>query len=135
MDPTLIVPSTPYATIWEMPGPKDIALMGFGVARSLHGRWRRLGAPARERLEPLAEDVRERGARPPRLGRSPRRTAGTWSEANRRLADAMIDEAAGDPEVSEIEVRDLRESLAPRARPLGRIFTGSVDFSRAAPSG
>ena len=40
-------------------------------------------------------------------------------QASRKLADAMIDEAAGDPEVSEIEVRDLREGLAARAGRLG----------------
>ena len=40
-------------------------------------------------------------------------------QANRRLADAMIQDAAGDPEVSEIEVRDLRTEPRARARPPG----------------
>ena len=94
-----------------MPGPKEIALMGFTVARSLHGRWRRLSKPTRERLEPLAEDVRER-ALDLRGSADPERDGQELDQASRKLADAMIDEAAGDPEVSEIEVRDLREGLA-----------------------
>ncbi len=97
--------------------------MGFSVARSLHGRWRRLGAPARERLEPLAEDVRER-ALDLRGSAQPEADGRDLGEANRRLADAMIDEAAGDPEVSEIEVRDLRESLA---HELDRLAESSPD--------
>ena len=100
-----------------MPGPKDIASMGFSVARSLHGRWRRLSGPARERLEPLAEDVRER-ALDLRGSAQPEEDGRDLSKANRRLADAMIDEAAGDPEISEIEVRDLRTGLAAE---LGRL--------------
>lgn len=94
-----------------MPGPKDIALLGFTVARSLHGRWRRLSGPSRERLEPLAEDVRGR-ALDLRGSSDLERDRRDLEQASRRLADAMIDEAAGDPEVSEIEVRDLREGLA-----------------------
>ena len=94
-----------------MPGPKDIASMGFNVARSLHGRWRRLSAPARDRLEPLAEDVRGR-ALDLRGSADPETDGRDLEQASRKLADAMIDEAAGDPEVSEIEVRDLREGLA-----------------------
>ena len=94
-----------------MSGPRDIALMGFTVARSLHGRWRRLSAPTRERLEPLAEDVRGR-ALDLRGSADPETDGRDLEQASRRLADAMIDEAAGDPEVSEIEVRDLREGLA-----------------------
>ena len=94
-----------------MPGPKDIALMGFTVARSLHGRWRRLSGPARERLEPLADDVRDR-ALDVRGSADPEADGRDLEQASRRLADAMIEEAAGDPEVSEIEVRDLREGLA-----------------------
>ena len=85
--------------------------MGFTVARSLHGRWRRLSGPARERLEPLAEDVRDR-ALDVRGSADPEADGRDLEQASRRLADAMIDEAAGDPEVSEIEVRDLREGLA-----------------------
>jgi hypothetical protein len=85
--------------------------MGFTVARSLHGRWRRLSVPARERLEPLADDVRGR-ALDLRGSVDPETDGRDLELATRRLADAMIDEAAGDPEVSEIEVHDLRESLA-----------------------
>jgi hypothetical protein len=92
-------------------GPKDIALMGFSVARSLHGRWRRLSEPARDRLEPLADDVRER-ALDLRGSADPDSDGQELGQASRRLADAMIDDAAGDPEVSEIEVRDLRSELA-----------------------
>lgn len=106
-----------------MPGPKDIALVGFTVARSLHGRWRRLSGPARERLEPLAEDVRER-ALDVRGSADPAADGHDLGQANRRLADAMIEDAAGDPEVSEIEVRDLRTELA---RELDRLAESSLD--------
>jgi len=91
--------------------------MGFTAARSLHGRWRRLSQPARDRLEPLAEDVRGR-ALDLRGSAQPEEDGRDLKDANHRLADAMIEEAAGDPEVSEIEVRDLRESLA---HELGRL--------------
>jgi hypothetical protein len=94
-----------------MPGPRDIAHIGVSVARSLHGRWRRLSHPARQHLEPLAEDVRER-ALDLRGSGDPESDGRELGDANRRLADAMIDHAAGDPEVSEIEVRDLRAELA-----------------------
>jgi len=96
--------------------------MGFNVARSLHGRWRRLSAPARERLEPLAEDVRGR-ALDVRGSADLEADGRELEQANRRLADAMIEEAAGDPEVSEIEVRDLRDDLA---RELDRLATKSL---------
>ena len=68
--------------------------MGFSVARSLHGRWRRLSDPARERLEPLAEDVRER-ALDLRGSADPERDGRELDHAVAQLADAMIDEAAG----------------------------------------
>ena len=97
--------------------------MGFSVARSLHGRWRRLSEPSRERLEPLAEDVRDR-ALDLRGSGDPEGAGRELDQASRRLADAMIDEAAGDPEVSEIEVRDLREDLA---RELDRLAESSPD--------
>ncbi len=100
-----------------MPRPKDIARVPFTVAKSLHARWRRLSAPSRERLEPLADDVRER-ALDLRGSADPERDGRELDDASRRLADAMIDDAAGDPEVSEIEVRDLREGLA---QELGRL--------------
>ena len=105
----------------SMPGPRDIALMGFSVARSLHGRWRRLATPTRERLEPLAEEVRGR-ALDLRGSADPEGDGRDLERASRRLADAMIEEAAGDPEVSEIEVRDLRTDLA---RELDRLASQS----------
>jgi hypothetical protein len=106
-----------------MPGPKEIAVMGFTVARSLHGRWRRLSSPARERLEPLADDVRGR-ALDVRGAADPETDGRDLEQASRRLADAMIDDAAGDPEVSDIEVRDLRTELA---RELDRLAGSSPD--------
>ena len=97
--------------------------MGFAVARSLHGRWRRLSVPARERLEPLADDVRVR-ALDVRGSADPETDGRDLEQASRRLADAMIDDAAGDPEVSDIEVRDLRAELA---RELERLAASPPD--------
>ncbi|MDQ4047852.1 MAG: hypothetical protein M3131_00475, partial [Actinomycetota bacterium] len=35
-------------------------VLGVHVARSLYGRWRRMSDAARQALEPLADDVKER---------------------------------------------------------------------------
>jgi hypothetical protein len=102
------------------------AALSVHVARSLYGRWRRLSAQERARLEALAEDVRERALE--LRGRTdttePLRDLGT---ANRRLADAIIQSAAADPEVSDVEVRELRSELA---RELERLATGEIRASR-----
>ena len=111
-----------------MPSPRDIVstLLGVRVARGLHGRWRRLSAVERERLEPLAEDVRERAL--DLRGEADPETAGReLRDANVKLADAMVESAQADPEVSESEVVRLREDLS---RELERLAGGDIKASR-----
>ena len=113
-----------------MPSPRDIVstLLGVRVARGLHGRWRRLSAVERERLEPLAEDVRERAL--DLRGEADPETAGReLRDANVKLADAMVESAQADPEVSESEVVRLREDLS---RELERLAGGDIKASRGA---
>ena len=102
------------------------ALLGVRVARALHGRWRRLSAKERERLRPLAHDVRERAldlrgvADPQSAGRELR-------DANEKLADAMVESAEANPDVSEAEVLRLREDLT---RELERLVEGDIAAAR-----
>ena len=83
---------------------------GFRVARTLYDRWRGMSTASRKPLEPLAEDVRERALDLRGAADRPAADAGLKA-ANERLADAMVASAAADPDVSEIEVRDLRAEL------------------------
>ena len=101
-------------------------VLGVHVARSLYGRWRRMSGTARQALEPLAEDVKER-ALDLRGEPDPREAEQGLREANRRLVDAMVESAAADPEVSEVEVRELRDDLA---RELERLATADIQASR-----
>jgi acyl-CoA reductase-like NAD-dependent aldehyde dehydrogenase len=80
--------------------------LGISVARSLYGRWRRLPPEQRARIERLADTVRS---------------------ANEQLA--MVETAKADPEVSELEVRDLRADLA---RELALLASADVKASRGA---
>ena len=89
----------------------DTVVLGVRVARSLYGRWRRMSVGARQALEPLAEDVKER-ALDLRGVVDPSEAEQGLREANERLAGAMVETAAADPEVSEAEVRELRDDLA-----------------------
>lgn len=89
----------------------DTVVLGIHVARSLYGRWRRMSLGARQALEPLAEDVKER-ALDVRGVADPSEAERGLREANERLAGAMVETAAADPEVSEGEVRELRDDLA-----------------------
>ena len=104
----------------------DTVVLGVHVARSLYGRWRRMSGAARQALEPLAEDVKER-ALELRGVVEPSEAQRGLREANERLADAMVETAAADPEVSEIEVRDLRDDLA---RELERLASADIQASR-----
>jgi hypothetical protein len=79
--------------------------LGAQVARSVRGRWRRMPAARRGKLESLAANVREQA-------RDPREAA---------------EQAAARPEVSEIEVRDLRAELA---RELDRLASADIAASR-----
>lgn len=81
------------------------------VARSLWARWRRLARADRERIEPLAEVVRHQ-ALELRGSDDPQRAGHDLGVASGRLADAMVDAAAADPQVSEADVDRLRDDLA-----------------------
>ncbi len=103
--------------------------MGFRVARGLYGRWRRMSAPERARLEGLADDVKER-ALELRGTPDPEGAGRDLERASERLADAMVESADADPEVSDTEVEQLRGDLA---RELERLATGEVVAFRAKP--
>ena len=104
--------------------------MGFRVARGLYGRWRRMSAPERARLEGLADDVKERAME--LRGTPDREGAGRDLErASERLAEAMVESADADPEVPDTEVERLRGDLA---RELERLATGEVVAFTTKPS-
>ena len=91
--------------------PADMTSLGYRVARALHGRWRQLRSPDRERLEPLAEDMREHAL--DLRGTKDRAAAHhALTLASERLAGAMVESAQADPEVGEDEVVRLRDDLA-----------------------
>lgn len=102
------------------------------VARSLWSRWRRLGSPARERIGPLADEVRDR-ALELRGSDHPERDGRDLDAASERLAGAMVDAAEADPEVSPDDVDRLRDELS---RELDRVARGDVKAYRtsAAPA-
>jgi hypothetical protein len=102
------------------------AMLGIQLARSLYGRWRRLPAGSRGGIERLAEDVKQR-ALDLRGELDPEPAGRELRIASERLADAIVDTAAADPDASEIEVRDLRAELA---NELERLAEGDVRASR-----
>ncbi len=100
--------------------------LGVQVARSVYGRWRRMPAARRAKLEGLAANVKERAL--DLRGEPDRQSAGQELRvANERLADAIVESAAADPEITEIEVRDLRAELA---RELDRLADANITASR-----
>jgi hypothetical protein len=101
-------------------------VLGVHVTRALYGRWRRMSAAARQRLEPLAEEVKGR-ALDLRGLIDPADAERDLREANERFAEAMVETAAADPEVSEAEVRELRADLA---RELERLATAEISAAR-----
>jgi len=102
------------------------ASLGYRVARGLYGRWRRMSGPERQRLEVLADDVKER-ALELRGTPDPARAGRDLEHASERLADAMVRSADADPEVSDADVEQLRGDLA---RELERLATADVSASR-----
>ena len=102
------------------------AMLGVHVTRSLYGRWRRMSGAARERLEPLAEEVKERALELRGLVDTTEAER-DLRQANERFADAMVETAVADPEVSEAEVRELRADLV---RELDRLATAEISASR-----
>jgi hypothetical protein len=96
------------------------------VARSLHSRWRRMPVAHRDRLARIADEVKQRALDV--RGESDQTTAGReLQQANEKLADAMVESAKADPEISEVEVHDLRADLA---RELDRLSEGDIRASR-----
>jgi hypothetical protein len=100
--------------------------LGIQVARSFYGRWRRMPAARRAKLEGLAANVKERAL--DLRGEPDQRSAGQELRvANERLADAIVESAVADPELTEVEVRDLRAELA---RELERLADADITASR-----
>ncbi len=102
------------------------AALGVRVSRSLYGRWRVLPEKDRQRIEGLAEDLKHkalelRGA--PDAGRAGK----DLRAANETLAAALVDTAQANPEVSDNEVRELREDLR---RELERLAGADIKASR-----
>jgi hypothetical protein len=111
-------------------GGAGAAALGVRVARSLHGRWRRLPATDRLRLAPLAGDAKERALE--LRGAADKDAAERdLRAANESLAAALIELAEADPEIDEIDVRDLRDDLR---RELERLASADISASREAPS-
>ena len=96
------------------------------VARAIHARWWRLATAERRRLEPLADDVRER-ALDLRGAADPSAAARDLRAANEKLADAMVRSAEEDPSLDELEVRRLRYELS---RELERLAGAEVEARR-----
>jgi hypothetical protein len=100
--------------------------IGVAVARSLYGRWRRMPETHRAKIERIAEDVKRRAL--DARGESDQRAAGDELRvASEQLADALVESAQADPDVTDVEVRDLRADLA---RELERLAGGEVKASR-----
>jgi hypothetical protein len=116
-----------------MPMFTEAASMGIRVARTLHSRWRRMPPPERNRLQNLANDVRER-ALDLRGSRQPGADGQALEGASQRLAAAMVTSAQTDPEVSDADVETLRGELA---RELGRLEAadGKASESPRIPTG
>jgi len=96
------------------------------VARSLYSRWRSLSASDRERLAPLAEAAKRR-ALDLRGARDRTAAERELKQANEDLASALVERAATDPEVTEVEVRHLRDDLR---RELDRIAEAEIQAAR-----
>jgi hypothetical protein len=102
--------------------------LGFKLARTLYERWRLLAPVQRERIAALAEEAKERALE--LRGVADRASAERdLHRVNETLAAALVETAEGDPEVSEIEVRRLREDLR---RELDRLASADVTASRGA---
>jgi hypothetical protein len=114
-----------------MSKPRDLlaTLLGVRVARALHGRWRRLSATERDHLSPLADDVRERALDLRGTG-DPETAARELAQANEKLADALVESAEANPEVTHAEVLHLREDLT---RELERLVEGDIAASQLGP--
>lgn len=104
------------------------AALGVRVARSLYGRWRLLPEPDRRRTQGLAEDLKDR-ALELRGASDPEEAGEGLRAAHETLATALVQTAEANPEVSQDEVRELREDLR---RELDRVAGADIKASRTA---
>jgi len=113
---------------------RDRSGLAFRVARTLHGRWRRLRPAERDRLEPLAHDLQERAL--DLRGAEDREAADQGlQQASEKLAGAMVNSAEADPECSREDVARLRDDLSLE---LSRLASADIQAGRTpvqAPSG
>jgi hypothetical protein len=91
-------------------GAAATTAVGIRVARSLYARWRDLPERDRQRIETLAEDLKAQALA---IRGTPDRTQAEAAlfAANETFAAALVETAEADPELGEIEVRELREDL------------------------
>ena len=108
-------------------GAAATTAIGVRVARSLYARWRDLPRADRERIEPLAEDLKEqalavRGA-PDRA-----QAEADLCAANETFAAALVETAEADPQLDDVEVHELREDLR---RELERLANADIKAWRS----
>jgi hypothetical protein len=108
-------------------GGAGAAALTVRVTRSLYSRWSALPPAERARIEPVAERAKQsaldlRGALDRELAEVEARAAGAT------LAEALVESAAGDPELEEGEVVRLRADLA---RELARLADADIKASRS----
>jgi hypothetical protein len=110
-------------------GTAAAAALGVRVARTLYGRWRVLPEAERRRMEPLAEDLKQRALDV--RGAPDRERAGEdLRAANETFAAALVETAEADPDMDADEVRELREELR---RELERLASADIKASRSRP--
>ena len=107
-------------------GTAAVAALGVRVARSLYGRWRVLPEAERRRIEPLAEDLKQR-ALDVRGAPDRERAGADLRAANETFAAALVETAEADPDMDADEVRELREELR---RELERLASADIKASR-----
>jgi hypothetical protein len=110
-------------------GTAAMAALGVRVARSLYGRWRVLPEADRLRIEPLAEDLKQR-ALDVRGARDREQAGEDLRAANETFAAALLETAEADPQMDAEEVRELREELR---RELERLTNADIKASRSRP--
>lgn len=91
-------------------GAAATTAIGIRVARSLYARWRILPAADRQRIEPLAADLKEQALAIRGASDRARAEADLFA-ANETFAAALVETAEADPELGQIEVHELREDL------------------------
>jgi hypothetical protein len=107
-------------------GTAAVAAVGVRVARSLYGRWSVLPEAERRRIEPMAEDLKQRALDV--RGAPDRDRAGEdLRAASETFAAALVETAEADPEIDAAEVRELREELR---RELERLAGADIKASR-----